>query len=130
MIDLSTALAANPYPGRGVLVARDGGGTAVLGAARPSSGSRQSSNVMTLTVTALEPGEAVLLTTYLSDGVEVATARPFDELTIAAHDGEQLVDEIWSALRPEFRVAAVVLDPAKGPATDLLRSAGSSYSKN
>jgi IMP cyclohydrolase len=44
------------------LLSRDGGRTAVLGAARPSSGSRLSTNIMTLTVQDLEPGEAVLMT--------------------------------------------------------------------
>lgn len=106
-----------------VLLARDGGHTAVLGAARPSRAGRQSTNVMTLTVSALEPGEAVLLTTYQSDGKTVAVGNPFDEVTVNAMDAEQLADEVWSALTPEFRVAAVVLDPEKGPAAALLRSA-------
>jgi IMP cyclohydrolase len=106
-----------------VLLARDGGHTAVLGAARPSRSARQSTNVMTLTVSDLEPGEAVLLTTYQSDGKTVAVGKPFEEATVNAIDGEQLADEVWSALTPEFRVAAVVLDPLKGPAAALLRSA-------
>jgi IMP cyclohydrolase len=68
------------------LLARDGH-TAILGAARPSSGSRQSTNVITLTVTALEPGEAVLMTTYRSDGETVMVADPFEETTVSAQDG-------------------------------------------
>jgi hypothetical protein len=78
---------------------------------------------MTLTVSALEPGEAVLLTTYQSDGRTVAVGNPFEEVTVNAMDGEQLANEVWSALTPEFRVAAVVLNPGKGPAAALLRSA-------
>ena len=53
------------------LLSRDGGRTAVLGAARPSSGSRLSTNIMTLAVQDLELGEAVLMTTYHSDGQTV-----------------------------------------------------------
>jgi IMP cyclohydrolase len=105
------------------LVSRDGGRTAVLGAARPSGGSRLSANVMTFTVQDLEPGEAVLMTTYQSDGQTVLTATPFEEATITAHDGAELLEEIWSALNPRFRVAAAVLDPGQGPAGALLCSA-------
>ena len=99
------------------LISRDGGRTAVFGAACPSTGVRQSTNVMTLTVRDLEPGEAVLLTTYRSDGQTVAVAAPFVETTVAAHDGPELLDEIWSALSPGLRVAAAVLDPNRGPAS-------------
>lgn len=102
------------------LLSRDGGRTAVLGAARPSSGTRPTSNVMTLTVQALEPGEAVLLTTYQSDGRTVSVAAPFHETAVAARDAAELLDEIWSALDPELRVAAAVLDPVDGPASVLL----------
>jgi IMP cyclohydrolase len=105
------------------LVSRDGGRTAVLSAARPSSGSRLSANIMTLTVQDLEPGEAVLMTTYHSDGQTVLAATPFEETTITAHDGIELLEEIWSALNPEFRIAAAVLDPGQGPAGAVLRPA-------
>jgi IMP cyclohydrolase len=105
------------------LLSRDGDRTAVLGAARPSSGSRLSANVMTLTVQGLEPGEAVLMTTYHSDGQTVLTAAPFEETTVSAHDGIDLLEEIWSALNPEFRVAVAVLDPRRGPTGTVLRSA-------
>ena len=105
------------------LLSRDGGRTAVLGAARPSSGSRLSTNIMTLTVQDLEPGEAVLVTTYHSDGQTVLTATPYEETTITAHDGIELLEEIWSALNPEFRIAAAVLDPGQGPGRAVLRSA-------
>jgi len=104
------------------LLQRDGH-TAVLGAARPSSGSRRCANVMTLTVRDLEPGEAVLMTTYHSNGRTVLTAAPFEETTISAQDGAELLEEIWSSLSREFRIAAAVLDPEQGPAAALLRSA-------
>ncbi|MFJ4340585.1 IMP cyclohydrolase [Streptomyces sp. NPDC088915] len=104
------------------LLSCDGGRTAVLGAARPSTGSRLTTNVMTLTVRDLEPGEAVLMTTYRSDGQTVSVASPFDETTTGANDAAGLLDEIWSALNPEYRVAAVVLDPSRGPASAMQRS--------
>ncbi|MFD8009194.1 IMP cyclohydrolase [Streptomyces sp. NPDC058955] len=104
------------------LLSRDGGRTAVLGAARPSTGTRLTTNVMTLTVRDLEPGEALLMTTYRSDGQTVAVASPFDETTTGSHDAEGLLDEIWSALNPAYRVAAVVLDPSRGPASAVQRS--------
>lgn len=105
------------------LLSRDGGRTAVLGAARPSSGSRVAANVMTLTVRDLEPGEAVLMTTYHSDGEAVLTAAPYEEAVIAARNGTELLDEVWDALEPAFRIAAAVLDPGQGPAGAVLRSA-------
>jgi len=105
------------------LISRDGGRTAVFGAARPSRAARLTSNVMTLAVQDLEPGEAVLLTTYDSDGEQVSVAAPFTEAAVSARNGEELLDEIWSALDERFRVAAAVLDPARGPASAIQRSA-------
>jgi hypothetical protein len=78
---------------------------------------------MTLAVQDLEPEEAVLMTTYRSDGQTVVTAAPFEEATITAHDDAGLLEEIWSALNPGFRIAAAVLDPGRGPAGAVLRSA-------
>lgn len=98
------------------LLSRDGDVT-VLGAARPSAGTRLTTNVMTLTVRDLEPGEGVLLTTYRSDGTEVAVAAPFDEVSVTAEDSSQLLDQVWSALNPAYRVAAAVLDPVRGPSS-------------
>jgi hypothetical protein len=106
------------------LLSRDGGRTAVLGAARPSSGFRLSTNIMTLTVQDLEPGEGVLMTTYHSDGQAVFTAAPFQETTITARDSTELLEEIWSALKPEFRIAAAVLDPGPGPAAGTVLRSG------
>ncbi|WP_416956678.1 IMP cyclohydrolase [Streptomyces sp. Agncl-13] len=96
------------------LISRDGGRTAVFGAARPSRAARLTSNVMTLAVQDLEPGEAVLLTTYDSDGEQVSVAAPFTEAAVSARNAEELLDEIWSALDERFRIAAAVLDPAPG----------------
>ncbi|MGW4023520.1 IMP cyclohydrolase [Streptomyces sp. NPDC005009] len=101
------------------LISLDGGRAAVLGAARPSRASRPSTNVMTLAVRDLEPGEAVLLTTYVSDGERVSVAAPYAETAVEARTAEDLLDEIWSALDSRFRVAATVVDPDEGPAKAL-----------
>ncbi|MFG2626870.1 IMP cyclohydrolase [Streptomyces sp. NPDC048473] len=105
------------------LLSKEGPHTAVFGAARPSSGARTSANVMTLTVKDLEPGDVVLLTTYRSNGVDVATAPPFAVAVTGARTPEELLDEVWASLAGEYRIAAAVLDPAKGPVAALLRSA-------
>ncbi|GAA3815063.1 IMP cyclohydrolase [Streptomyces phyllanthi] len=104
------------------LLSRDGGRTAVLGAARPSSGARTSTNIMTLTVRDLEPGDAVLLTTYQSDGQNVSVAVPFTEASTGAEDAGQLLEEIWNGLNDRYRIAVAVLDPAKGPGNALIRA--------
>jgi len=62
-------------------------------------------------------GQGVLLTTYRSDGTEVAVAAPFDEVSVTAEDSPQLLDQVWSALNPAYRVAAAVLDPVHGPSS-------------
>ena len=46
-----------------------------------------------LAVQDLEPGEAVLLTTYESDGEQVSVAAPFTEATVGAGTREELLDE-------------------------------------
>jgi len=104
------------------LISRDAGRTSVLGAARPSRAARLTSNVMTLTVSNLEPGEAVLLTTYDSDGEQVSVASPFTETTVEAKDEQGLLDEIWQALDPRFRIAVTVVDPVQGPSSAIQRS--------
>ncbi|MFD5858365.1 IMP cyclohydrolase [Streptomyces chartreusis] len=105
------------------LVSRDGGREGVLGAARRSrAGGREAADVMTLTVRDLAPGDAVLLTTYESDGDSVATAVPYVECAVAAEHADGLLDEIWVALNPKLRIAAAVLDPAEGPTGALLRA--------
>jgi hypothetical protein len=51
------------------------------------------------------------------------TAAPFEETTITAHDDAGLLEEIWPALSPGFRIAAAALDPGQGPAGAVPRSA-------
>jgi IMP cyclohydrolase len=87
------------------------GREAWFGAARRSRGARTSADVLTLAVRELAPGDAVLMTTYRSDGQRVATGEPFVEARTGADDKGELLDEIWGALAPEFRVAAAVFEP-------------------
>ncbi|MFE1953687.1 hypothetical protein ACFW9D_24835 [Streptomyces sp. NPDC059524] len=65
---------------------------------------------MTLKVSDLEPGEGVLMTTYRSDGHEIATGDPFTEVRIGAGNRGGLLDELAS-LPPELRIAAAVFSP-------------------
>ncbi|MFI0721589.1 IMP cyclohydrolase [Streptomyces sp. NPDC021224] len=82
-----------------------------FGAARHSGAARTATDRLTLRVGALEPGEGVLMTTYLSDGVTVATGAPFTQTRTTAADRAELLDDIWSALTPELRVAAATFAP-------------------
>ncbi|MFE0420979.1 IMP cyclohydrolase [Streptomyces sp. NPDC058953] len=84
-----------------------------FGAARRSAGGRPAANVLTLAVRDLAPGDAVLMTTYRSDGHRVATGVPFLEARTAAADQDELLEEVWAALAPEFRVAMAVFEPGR-----------------
>ncbi|SEG25001.1 IMP cyclohydrolase [Actinacidiphila yanglinensis] len=89
-------------------------GRAWFGAARRSARGREEADVLTLAVGALAPGDAVLMTTYRSDGRTVAGAEPYVEtVTRAAAPGgpDGLVAEIWDALDPGLRVAVAVFEP-------------------
>jgi IMP cyclohydrolase len=99
------------------------GRLAVMGAARRSSSARSSSNIITMTVRDMGPGEAVLLTTYRSDGQVIDGGQPFIETSLAAYSGEDLLDEIWSSLGPAYRVAALVLPVETGVDGALVRNA-------
>jgi IMP cyclohydrolase len=98
------------------------GGLAVFGAARRSNAARSSSNIITMTVRDLEPGEAVLLTTYRSDGQVIEGGQPFIETSCAAQSGADLLDEIWSSLNPAYRVAVIVLPVASETGSALIRN--------
>ena len=89
------------------------GQNAWFGAARRSTGGRTSADVLTLAVRDLDPGDAVLMTTYRSDGHRVATGKPFLEARTGAADPAELLDEVWGALTPEFRVATTVFEPGR-----------------
>jgi IMP cyclohydrolase len=87
------------------------GGPVWFGAARRSGAGRPATNRLMLQVSDLGPGEGVLMTTYRSDGQEIATGDPFTEVRVAAGGRSELLDELWSALAPELRVAAAVFAP-------------------
>ena len=99
------------------------GQLAVMGAARRSLGARSTSNIITMTVRALEPGDAVLLTTYRSDGQVIEGGQPFIETSCAARNSAELLDEIWASLNPDYRVAAMVLSVANELSDTLIRNA-------
>lgn len=102
---------------------RTGGDVAVLGAARRSLASASRSDIVTMTVRDLQPGKGVLLTTYHSDGVTISGGQPFIAVSVSAGDGAGLLDEMWSALNPDYRVAAMVLAVAAGVDGALIRNA-------
>jgi len=86
-------------------------GNAWFGAARRSQSGRTATNLLVLAVRDLAPAEAVLVTTYQSDGHQVATGEPFIEARTEAADQYELLEELWEALAPEYRVAATVFEP-------------------
>jgi IMP cyclohydrolase len=76
--------------------------------ARRPAGRRGDTDVRTLTARGLEPGDALTVCTYRSDGVDVrADAVPI-EVAIAAADAEELLRTLWDALSPRYRIAAAV----------------------
>lgn len=87
---------------------RPAGKLAVMGTARKSKGSRASSNIVTFSLRDLEPGEGVLLTTYCSDGQTIEGGE-FTEVSVGAASSEDLLEAMWGALNPAYRVAAVVM---------------------
>ncbi|KUM80568.1 IMP cyclohydrolase [Streptomyces griseorubiginosus] len=92
-------------------VVADGDGRAWFGAARRSAGGRTTTDRLTLHVSELPPGEAVLMTTYRSSGQHLVTGAPFTETRTTAEDAEALLDELWSALPPRLRIAAAAFTP-------------------
>lgn len=83
----------------------------VLSAARHSRADRAEPDVMGVSIGSLGAGEAVILTTYESDGEAVATAAPYVEGTTEAFTLDELLDEVWAALNPDLRVMAVAVAP-------------------
>jgi len=93
-------------------------GHAWLGAARHAEGLRSGTDVTVTTLGDLGPGEGVVLTTYAPDptGDEpfpVASRRHRDVVTRAG-GAITLLDELWSALRGPYRVAASTFVPRDG----------------
>ncbi|WP_329252979.1 IMP cyclohydrolase [Streptomyces sp. NBC_01478] len=86
-------------------------GRAWFGAARRSSGKRTATDRLTLHIGDPAPGEGVLMTTYRSDGQQIATGAPFTEVHTGAHTPGDLMEELWSALPAQLRIAAAVFAP-------------------
>lgn len=82
-----------------------------FGAARRSDRGREAPTVLILAVRDLQPGDAVLITTYRSDGLDIRTGDPFVEASTAAGDQDELLAEVWDALDPQYRVAAAAFHP-------------------
>jgi IMP cyclohydrolase len=106
-----------------VIADRRDDGPVWFGAARHSGSGRAATNRMTLQVSDLRPGEGVLMTTYRSDGERIATNDPFAEVRVDAADRAELIEELWSALTPELRVAAAVFAPDGIAAADIRQAA-------
>ncbi|MEW6554386.1 MAG: IMP cyclohydrolase [Actinomycetota bacterium] len=102
---------------------RPQGNLAVIGAARRSTVSAARSDIVTMTVRDLHPGRGVLLTTYHSDGQTIIGGQPFVAVRISAANGAELLDELWSGLNPDYRVAAMVLPVTEEVAGALIRNA-------
>lgn len=86
-------------------------GRAWFGAARRAGTESEAADTVAVRLGELEPGHAVLLTTYESDGQDVAVAQRHHHLRTTANDHEALLGELWAALDPRFRVAATTFDP-------------------
>ncbi|MEV6479043.1 IMP cyclohydrolase [Streptomyces sp. NPDC051576] len=90
------------------------GRQAWLGAARRPEGGRESADTVVVALGELSPGQAVMLSTYRSDGDSVSTAPRHLDLNTSARDADALLTELWAALDPRFRVAAVTFAPIIG----------------
>ncbi|MFD5070202.1 IMP cyclohydrolase [Streptomyces sp. NPDC058369] len=89
-------------------------GKAWLGAARRPGNGRESTDTTVTALGRLPIGHGVLLSTYESDGQQVATARHHLDVLVDAGDAGQLLDEVWQALDPGFLVAATAFAPQDG----------------
>jgi IMP cyclohydrolase len=89
-------------------------GRAWFGAARRAGADYEAADTVVVRLGELEPGQAVLLSTYESDGQQVNVAQRHQRLQTAAQDCDTLLDELWTALDPRFRVAATAFDPLAG----------------
>jgi len=95
-------------------VVERGTGRAWFGAARHPESERESPDTVVTALGDLLAGQAVLLSTYHSDGTQVATARRHLDLSLTAEDASQLLEELWKAMDHRFLVAATVFAPQQG----------------
>jgi IMP cyclohydrolase len=98
-------------------------GRAWLGMARHARGDREAGIVVILAAHDLAPGGALLLTTYDSDGTTIEPAQPLVETATTAGHAEELVDQIWSALAPQRRVAVAAFHPGRLTSSTIHRNA-------
>ncbi|WP_051742395.1 IMP cyclohydrolase [Streptomyces xylophagus] len=89
-------------------------GRAWFGATRRPEGERESADTVVASLGALAVGQAVLLSTYESDGEHVSTSRRHLDLSTSAQDAAALLAEVWAALDPRFLVAATAFAPLRG----------------
>jgi IMP cyclohydrolase len=91
-------------------------GRAWLGAARRASAParREAADVTVTAFGALAPGDCVLLGTYRSDGVTVATSPRHLDLRTGAAGPDELLAELWEALPGRYAVAATAFAPLDG----------------
>ncbi|MFF5372463.1 IMP cyclohydrolase [Streptomyces sp. NPDC013187] len=85
-----------------------------FGAARRPEGERESADTTVVALGNLAPGQAVVLSTYQSDGDTISTARRHLEVSTDAQDADALLEGLWAALDPRFVVAATAFAPITG----------------
>ncbi|MGH7912683.1 MAG: hypothetical protein ACREOV_13255, partial [Candidatus Dormibacteraceae bacterium] len=64
-----------------------------------------------VTVRDLAPGDAIVVTTYRSDGATVLPAEVYQEGSTDAANPAALADQVWAALAAERRVAVAAFRP-------------------
>ncbi len=82
-----------------------------FGVARRPLSDRDAGVAITVSVRDLAPGDAVLVTTYRSDGTAIEPAEVYQEGSTEAADPAELTDQLWAALAPERRVAVATFRP-------------------
>lgn len=90
------------------------GGRIWLGTARRGGARRAGTDVVVVAVSPIEAGQAVMLSTYESDGIEITSAPAYVDVDTTAVDAVGLLDDVWEALDPAYRIAAVGFDPMAG----------------
>ncbi len=63
------------------------------------------------------------MTTYRTNEDGIATGAPFTEVATTARNRTDLLDELWSSLPPELRIAAAVFAPGELSSADLRQEA-------
>lgn len=90
------------------LAVRHADGALLLGSARRSARPDGSADRLLLMPESLQAGEGVLLTTYEGTVKDVLTSGTPVDITTSAKDGDQLLEQVWSALHPDVAVTALV----------------------